>query len=303
MSRSQQTPRPGRPALPSLLVNNRREVRDFLVSRRANVTPEQAGLTAFGTNRRVPGLRREEVAMLAGVSVDYYTRLERGNLAGASESVLDAVAGALQLDDVERAHLFDLARAATPTPPPAATPAPAPIGAGVQNLLDAMTGVAAFLRNGRLDVLGANHLGYALYSPSSVGAAGPSTSPATSSSTPARATSTRTGTASPPPRREPAGRGRAGTRSTPPSPPSSATSRCAATTSACGGRRTTSPSTARAPSRSGTPRRRPHARLQRPGAGRRPGPGRRAYTARPGTPADAALERLAAQSTEGETAT
>jgi transcriptional regulator with XRE-family HTH domain len=149
-------------------VDNRHEVRDFLVSRRAKITPERAGLAAYGSNRRVPGLRREEVAMLAGVSVDYYTRLEKGNLAGASESVLDAVAAALQLDDVERAHLFDLARTANSTPARARRRAAAPaqqVRPAVQHLLDAMTGVAAFLRNGRLDVLAANELGYGLYSP------------------------------------------------------------------------------------------------------------------------------------------
>ena len=82
-----------------MTVDNRGEVRDFLASRRARITPERAGLPAFGANRRVPGLRREEVALLAGVSVDYYTRLERGNLSGVSESVLEALAGALQLDE------------------------------------------------------------------------------------------------------------------------------------------------------------------------------------------------------------
>jgi transcriptional regulator with XRE-family HTH domain len=87
-----------------------------LASRRSRITLEQAGLPAFGSNRRVPGLRREEVALLAGVSIDYYTRLERGNLNGVSESVLDALAGALQLDEAERAHLFDLARAASFSP-------------------------------------------------------------------------------------------------------------------------------------------------------------------------------------------
>ena len=107
-----------------MTMNNRREVRDFLVSRRATITPRAGGLTAFGSNRRVLGLRREEVAMIAGVSVDHYTRLEKGNLVGVSESVLDAVARALQLDDVERAHLFDLSYIANtpasrspPTPP------------------------------------------------------------------------------------------------------------------------------------------------------------------------------------------
>lgn len=93
-------------------MDNRTEVRDFLISRRARITPEQAGLPLYGTNRRVAGLRREEVALLAGVSTDYYTKLERGNLTGVSESVLEAMAGALQLDEAERTHLFDLARAA-----------------------------------------------------------------------------------------------------------------------------------------------------------------------------------------------
>ena len=97
-------------------MDNRDEIREFLASRRARITPQQAGLPAYGANRRVTGLRREEVAMLAGVSVDYYTRLERGNLAGVSESVLDAMAGALRLDEAERAHLFDLARATTTAP-------------------------------------------------------------------------------------------------------------------------------------------------------------------------------------------
>ena len=88
-----------------------REAREFLVSRRAKLTPEQAGLPA-GPSRRVPGLRRSEVAALAGVSIEYYAKLERGALAGVSAGVLNAIARALQLDDAERAHLFDLARAA-----------------------------------------------------------------------------------------------------------------------------------------------------------------------------------------------
>jgi transcriptional regulator with XRE-family HTH domain len=99
---------------------NRAEVRDFLVTRRAKITPQQAGLTIYGGNRRVPGLRREEVAMLAGVSADYYTRLGKGNLSGVSDSVLGAVAGALQLDEAERLHLLDLARAASTSPARAA---------------------------------------------------------------------------------------------------------------------------------------------------------------------------------------
>jgi transcriptional regulator with XRE-family HTH domain len=92
-------------------VDTRNEIREFLTSRRARITPEQPGLQWYGDNRRVPGLRREEVALLAGVSVDYYIRLERGNMSGVSESVLEALARALQLDEAERTHLFDLARA------------------------------------------------------------------------------------------------------------------------------------------------------------------------------------------------
>jgi transcriptional regulator with XRE-family HTH domain len=98
-------------------MDNRTEVRDFLTSRRARLTPRQAGLPLYGSNRRVAGLRREEVALLADVSTDYYTRLERGNLRGVSESVLEALASALQLDESERAHLLDLARAGSPTGP------------------------------------------------------------------------------------------------------------------------------------------------------------------------------------------
>jgi transcriptional regulator with XRE-family HTH domain len=147
------------------------DVRDFLVTRRAKITPEQAGLTVYGANRRVPGLRREEVAMLAGVSADYYTRLEKGNLAGVSDSVLDAIAAALQLDEAERVYLFDLARAANATGRPHTPPGQqrrrpqqrvSPI---VQQILDSMTTTAAFVRNGRLDILATNPLARALYSP------------------------------------------------------------------------------------------------------------------------------------------
>jgi len=145
-------------------VDNRSEIREFLASRRARITPEQAGLPVFGGTRRVPGLRREEAAMLAGVSVDYYTRLERGNLKGVSETVLDALARGLQLDGAERAHLFDLARAAGPTTARPRRPSPQKIRPSVQRILDAMTGALAFAQNGRLDVLAANALGRALYS-------------------------------------------------------------------------------------------------------------------------------------------
>src|SRR3954466_5119347 len=96
-------------------MDNRAEVREFLTPRRAKVTPRAAGLPDVG-QRRVPGLRRSEVAGLAGVSVEYYAKLERGAIAGASSSVLDAISRALQLDDTERAHLFDLARAADGIP-------------------------------------------------------------------------------------------------------------------------------------------------------------------------------------------
>ncbi|MFB7598202.1 helix-turn-helix transcriptional regulator [Streptomyces sp. NPDC056160] len=140
------------------------DIREFLASRRAKVTPQQAGLPAYGGNRRVPGLRREEVALLAGVSIDYYVRLERGRLAGASEEVLDAVANALQLDDAERAHLHDLARAAAKRPVRRARRR-GPLPESVLRVLESMTDSPAFIRNGRLDLLAVNRLGRALYSP------------------------------------------------------------------------------------------------------------------------------------------
>jgi transcriptional regulator with XRE-family HTH domain len=145
-------------------VDNRNEIRQFLASRRARITPGQAGLPNYGGSRRVPGLRRGEVAMLAGVSIDYYVRLERGNLSGVSVSVLDSLARALQLDEAEHAHLFDLARAAAASPRPRRTPRKQQIRPSIQFVLDAITGAPAFVRNGRLDILGANRLGRALYS-------------------------------------------------------------------------------------------------------------------------------------------
>jgi len=140
------------------------EVRDFLVSRRANVTPRQAGIPSFG-ERRVPGLRREEVALLAGVSLDYYTRLERGNIRGASERVLEAIARALRLNDPEREYLFDLARTA-PAGAAARTrrPAPQAVRTSVQRVLDHMT-VPAVVHNATQDIVAANLMGRALYSP------------------------------------------------------------------------------------------------------------------------------------------
>ena len=146
-----------------MCVDTSSEIREFLTSRRAKITPGQAGLTAYGP-RRVAGLRREEVAVLAGVSVPYYTRLERGHISGVSEGVLEALARALQLDDAERAHLFDLARAAGPMTKRRRRPAPKQIRPSVQRLLDAITGAPALVQNGRLDILGANQLARALYS-------------------------------------------------------------------------------------------------------------------------------------------
>src|SRR6478736_89058 len=139
------------------------ELSQFLTSRRAKITPEQAGLPSYG-RRRVPGLRREEVASLAGVSVEYYKRLERGNVSGASELVLEGLARALQLDDAERAHLFDLARAASPVTARRSRPIKQKIRPVVQRILDQISAPAT-VRNARLDYIGANAVGRALYAP------------------------------------------------------------------------------------------------------------------------------------------
>src|SRR3989440_6766727 len=139
-------------------------LRSFLAPRRAKLTPQQAGLPVYGANRRVTGLRREEVALLAGISVEYYTRLERGNARGASESVLEGIAHALQLDEAERAYLIDLVRTANTTRPPRRRPTQQRVRPSVQRILDSMTGTPAFVQNGRLDILYANQLGYALFS-------------------------------------------------------------------------------------------------------------------------------------------
>ncbi|WP_104181446.1 helix-turn-helix transcriptional regulator [Arthrobacter sp. B0490] len=149
-------------------MDNRAEVRAFLMSRRAKVTPKEAGLIA-GLNRRVTGLRRSEVATLAGVSVEYYSKLERGAIAGASSSVLDALARALQLDDAERTHLFDLARAADGIPasgrPRQRSPRKAPARPSLFWALESITDGIAFVRNQSQDLLAANALGRAFYSP------------------------------------------------------------------------------------------------------------------------------------------
>jgi transcriptional regulator with XRE-family HTH domain len=143
-----------------------KELGAFVASRRAKITPQQAGLPLFGGNRRVPGLRREELAMLAGLSVEYLTRLERGNASGVSDSVLDALARALQLDEAEVSHVFDLARALrSTTREPRRRPPQPRVRPSVQRILDSMTTTPAFVRNGRLDILAINPLGRALYAP------------------------------------------------------------------------------------------------------------------------------------------
>jgi transcriptional regulator with XRE-family HTH domain len=144
----------------------RAQIREFLSTRRARITPEQAGLPVYGGDRRrVPGLRRSEVASLAGISPEYMTKLERGNATGVSESVIEGLVHALQLDAAERAHLEDLLRTAGSTRPPRRRPARQRVRPTVQRILDSLTGAPAFVLNGRLDILAANDLGIALYSP------------------------------------------------------------------------------------------------------------------------------------------
>ncbi|WP_329788278.1 helix-turn-helix transcriptional regulator [Lentzea sp. DG1S-22] len=146
-------------------IDLRTEIKEFLSSRRARLTPELAGLPAYGAHRRVKGLRREEVALLAGVSVDYYVRMERGSLAGASDGVLDALASALRLDEAERAHLFHLARQSK-APGGAQRKRPAvKVRPALLRVLDAITDAPAWICNGRYDVLAMNRLARALYSP------------------------------------------------------------------------------------------------------------------------------------------
>lgn len=146
-------------------MDNRNEVREFLVSRRARISPEQAGVQPTGGRRRVPGLRRDEVARLAGLSVDYYIKVERGNLIGVSANVLDAVSRALSLDRAEQDHLHDLARTANiGHNPRAPKPPKQSLRPVTQNLLDSITGAAAFVGNNRMDLVAANDLGFALYS-------------------------------------------------------------------------------------------------------------------------------------------
>ncbi|QYN18996.1 helix-turn-helix transcriptional regulator [Amycolatopsis sp. DSM 110486] len=145
-------------------MDNRSDVQEFLTSRRARITPEKVGLPTLGQRRRVPGLRRAEVAQLAGVSVEYYTRLERGNLSGVSESVLTSLAAALRLNEAERAHLLDLARAASSgQTQPCHRSSHTNVRPSIHRILDGMTGVAGYVRNTRMDILAANRLCQALY--------------------------------------------------------------------------------------------------------------------------------------------
>jgi PAS domain-containing protein len=140
------------------------EIREFLTTRRAKLSPELAGVPRYGRKRRVPGLRREEVALRAGISVEWYTRLERGVARGVSEEVLEAIGSALQLDEAERAHLADLVRTANAERPPRRSSTPQRVRPSVARLVDVMGPIPACVTNGRLDVLYANDLAEALFS-------------------------------------------------------------------------------------------------------------------------------------------
>lgn len=144
-------------------MDHRAEVTEFLRTRRDRITPELAGIIGGG-RRRVPGLRREEVAMLTGVSVEYYARMERGDLGGVSVEVLDALSRALKLDEAEADHLNDLARTAGP-PPRRRRPVEQAVKPTLQRFLDAVTGAPMWVRDRRLDYVAANPLGRALYAP------------------------------------------------------------------------------------------------------------------------------------------
>jgi transcriptional regulator with XRE-family HTH domain len=146
-------------------MDHKTEIREFLSSRRARITPEQAGLPAYGGHRRVKGLRREEVCLLAGVSIDYYVRMERGNLAGVSDVVLESLARALALDDAERDHLFDLARKSVSTQPVRRRPSPRQVRPSLVQVLEAIPDAPAWIRNARHDLLAANPMARALYAP------------------------------------------------------------------------------------------------------------------------------------------
>ena len=145
-------------------MSNADEIREFLTTRRAKLSPERAGLPRYGRKRRVPGLRREEVALRAGISVEWYTRLERGVARGVSEEVLDAIGTALQLDEAERAHLADLIRTANAERPPRRTSTPHRVRPSIARIVDVLGPFPSCVTNGRLDVLYANDLAQALFS-------------------------------------------------------------------------------------------------------------------------------------------
>ncbi|GAA4979972.1 transcriptional regulator with XRE-family HTH domain [Nonomuraea thailandensis] len=131
-----------------------RELADFLRTRRARITPDRTGLPADDRPRRVPGLRRDEVARLAGVSTEYYTRLEQGRAGNPSPEVTEALARALQLDPAEREHLTNLL-----TRPARHAPiSPQRVRPGLHLMLQALDHVPAFILGRRTDVLAANRL-------------------------------------------------------------------------------------------------------------------------------------------------
>ncbi|MGW9448399.1 MULTISPECIES: helix-turn-helix domain-containing protein [unclassified Streptomyces] len=138
------------------------ELSEFLRSRRARLKPQDVGLPEFGRHRRVPGLRREELAQLAGVSVAYYTRLEQGNGRNVSMEVLDSIARALRLSDTERAHLTHLAKPTVKKRQRAAISRPQQVRPGIAHLLDSMDGVPAVVLGRRLDLLAWNRMARAL---------------------------------------------------------------------------------------------------------------------------------------------
>lgn len=146
-------------------MDHREEVAQFLRSRRDRLTPDQVGIIG-GSRRRVSGLRREEVAMLTRVSVEYYARMERGDLSGVSAEVLDSLAHALRLDEAETTHLHDLSRAAGPRPArPRRRPGDQTVRPSLRRFLDAITGAPVWIRDRRMNIVAANALGRALYAP------------------------------------------------------------------------------------------------------------------------------------------
>lgn len=146
-------------------MDQRNDVGEFLRSRRGRVTPQQAGIIGGG-RRRVSGLRREEVATLANISIDYYAKMERGDLRGVSPEILDSVARALRLDEAETDHLHDLARAADPHPSRRRRPRQGqPVRPSLQRFIDAVTGAPVWVRDRRMNIIAANQFGLALYAP------------------------------------------------------------------------------------------------------------------------------------------